>query len=128
MRMEKDMEIDALTVPSGELALLEGKVRRVAVLNQFATTKPAGVAKGIAHSQFDTTALADFAAEKTKRLTARQGEVFNLAMQGLKTKEIARVLGLSYRPVEPHRAHILRRLGYSAFFELLQEMLGSNRR
>ena len=64
-----------------------------------------------------------FTLEMGKLLTPRQRDVLNLAMQGLKTKEVARKLGLSHRTVEVHRAHILRRLGYACFSEILRDML-----
>lgn len=128
MQMQKAREFDTLIAPTGDAALLEGKVRRVVDSNQFEGAKPSQLVKCATLSRFNATARSDFTREKTERLTSRQGEVFNLAMQGLITKEIARVLNLSHRTVEVHRAQILRRLGYSAFSQLMQEMLGSNRR
>lgn len=128
MQMQKAREFDTLVAPTGDAALLEGKVRRVVDSNQFEEAKPSDFVKCATLSRLNATARSDFTREKTERLTSRQGEVFNLAMQGLITKEIARVLNLSHRTVEVHRAQILRRLGYSAFSQLMQEMLGSNRR
>jgi GAF domain-containing protein len=61
--------------------------------------------------------------EQRARLTKRQGEVFDLLMQGFQSKEIARALSLSHRTVEVHRAMILERLHVSSFQQLLKQML-----
>ena len=60
---------------------------------------------------------------KRARLTVRQGEVFDLLMQGLQTKEVASKLRLSPRTVEVHRAHILERLGSQSFSQLIRDLL-----
>ena len=57
-------------------------------------------------------------------LTKRQGEVFDLLMHGLQTKEIARALDLSHRTVEVHRAMIRERLHVSSFSQLIKQRLG----
>ena len=43
-------------------------------------------------------------------LTPRQREILNLVAAGQTSKEIAQQLGLSYRTVEVHRMHLMRRL------------------
>lgn len=58
-----------------------------------------------------------------ERLTGRQREVFDLLMQGLQTKEVARRLNLSHRTIEVHRANILERLELSSFTHLLRQLL-----
>ncbi len=60
-----------------------------------------------------------------ERLTKRQCEVFDLLMQGLQTKEVARHLSLSHRTVEVHRAKILERLDIASFSHLLRRLLGA---
>ena len=62
-------------------------------------------------------------AEYRERLTQRQCQVFDLLMQGLQTKEVARQLDLSHRTVEVHRAKILERLQVSSFSQLLRQLL-----
>jgi len=45
------------------------------------------------------------------RLTAREREVFHLIVEGQTSKEIARLLGISAKTAENHRARILEKLG-----------------
>ena len=40
-------------------------------------------------------------------LSSREREVLSLSMDGLTSKEIARILNLSFRTIEVHRQHIL---------------------
>lgn len=54
------------------------------------------------------------------RLSAREREVMELAITGVSNKEIARRLGISYRTVELHRAHMLRKMGATNMLELAQ--------
>lgn len=49
--------------------------------------------------------------ERLKDLSARESEVLGLLSDGLSNKQTARVLGISPRTVEAHRANILRKLG-----------------
>jgi FixJ family two-component response regulator len=51
-------------------------------------------------------------------LTEREREVLNLAVAGHTSKEIAQRLGISYRTVEIHRAHIMQKTGASNMLEL----------
>ncbi len=51
-------------------------------------------------------------------LTKRENEVLILAISGCVSKEIAVRLGISYRTVEIHRAHILQKTGASNLLEL----------
>ncbi|MGZ5786891.1 MAG: response regulator transcription factor [Ramlibacter sp.] len=58
------------------------------------------------------------AAERLASLTARERDVMALTIEGLPNKEIARVLGISHRTVEIHRARIMHKTGASNVFEL----------
>jgi two-component system response regulator FixJ len=51
-------------------------------------------------------------------LTAREREIMLLTIEGQTSKEIAQQLSISYRTVESHRAHILRKTGASNLIEL----------
>jgi len=51
-------------------------------------------------------------------LTAREREVVPLAVAGRSSKDIARVLGISHRTVELHRARIMHKLGANTLVEL----------
>jgi DNA-binding NarL/FixJ family response regulator len=45
------------------------------------------------------------------RLTSREREVFHLLIEGRTTKEVARVLEISAKTAENHRAHVLEKVG-----------------
>jgi FixJ family two-component response regulator len=51
-------------------------------------------------------------------LTAREQEVMALALQGLPNKEMARLLGISHRTVEIHRARLMHKTGVQTLLEL----------
>ena len=56
--------------------------------------------------------------ERITKLTEREREVLALAIAGLQNKAIARKLGISYRTVEIHRAHVLRKTGVRSLLDL----------
>jgi FixJ family two-component response regulator len=56
--------------------------------------------------------------ERVMKLTEREREVLALAIAGLQNKDIARKLGISYRTVEIHRAHVLRKTGVRSLVDL----------
>jgi FixJ family two-component response regulator len=58
--------------------------------------------------------------EKLARLTAREREVLEQAVQGLHAKEIAALLGISSRTVEVHKARIMEKLGVRNIAELVR--------
>jgi FixJ family two-component response regulator len=55
---------------------------------------------------------------KLAMLTEREHEVLKLAVEGHTSKEIAQRLGISYRTVEIHRAHVMQKTGASNMLEL----------
>lgn len=57
------------------------------------------------------------------QLTPREREVAAQVMQGLTSKEIGRVLGISHRTVELHRARLMRKYGASTTAELVQKLM-----
>lgn len=59
-----------------------------------------------------------FGVSRLAMLTEREREVMVLTVQGRTSKEIAQMLSISYRTVESHRAHILRKTGASNLIEL----------
>jgi RNA polymerase sigma factor (sigma-70 family) len=46
-----------------------------------------------------------------ERLTPREREVFALVVAGNSNKEIARLLGISHRTIDVHRARVMEKLG-----------------
>jgi len=57
-------------------------------------------------------------ASRLAALTEREREIMVLAVAGHTSKEIAHLLGISYRTVEIHRAHIMQKTGASNVLEL----------
>lgn len=60
------------------------------------------------------------ARERYARLSARECEVAELVVEGLTNKEIGKVLGLSPRTVETHRAHLADKLGVASLAQLIR--------
>ncbi len=58
-----------------------------------------------------------------EQLTERQRDVFDLLVQGLRSKDVAARLRISPRTVEVHRAAILERLGAPSFSQLMSSTL-----
>ncbi len=60
----------------------------------------------------------------TVELTCREREVAQLLMEGKISKEIARILDISSRTVEAHRARLLRKFEARTVVELISKMVG----
>ncbi|MEP3245417.1 MAG: AroM family protein [Sneathiella sp.] len=56
---------------------------------------------------------------RASRLTNRERQVFDQVLDGLSNKEIARMLDISHRTVEIHRARMLAKMGVSTSNELM---------
>ncbi len=56
-------------------------------------------------------------------LTAREREVLEQIMQGLRSKEIAQRLGLSHRTIDVYRSSILHKLGARNAVDLVRKAL-----
>jgi two-component system, LuxR family, response regulator FixJ len=67
---------------------------------------------------------ADFE-RKRELLTAREREVMELMLTGQTSKEIARVLGCSYRTVEIHRARVMQKMETASFADLVRQAVSS---
>lgn len=57
------------------------------------------------------------------KLTSREREVAARLLDGLTSKEIARVLGISHRTVETHRASLMRKYGASTAADLVHKLM-----
>ena len=60
------------------------------------------------------------ARERLARLTPREAEVLRLVVEGSTNKGIARVLGISRRTVETHRARIMRKTHAASLADLIR--------
>ncbi|KLU63180.1 oxygen regulatory protein NreC [Peptococcaceae bacterium CEB3] len=56
---------------------------------------------------------------KPELISAREREVVQLLAEGNSNKEIARILNLSLKTVETHRANIMRKLGFKSITDLV---------
>lgn len=59
-------------------------------------------------------------AQQLGALTQREREVMEQVVKGLSNKEIARILGISFRTVEYHRAHIMEKLSADSVADLVR--------
>ncbi len=62
------------------------------------------------------------------QLTGRERQIFEAITSGLRTKEIARMLGVSPRTVDAHSSNILRKTGARAAIDLVRLALQAERR
>jgi DNA-binding NarL/FixJ family response regulator len=53
-------------------------------------------------------------------LTPRESEVVKLLAEGKSNKEAASTLGVSTRTIESHHNHIMRKLNFASFSELIR--------
>ena len=60
----------------------------------------------------------------TANLTAREREIVRQLAAGLSTKQTARVLGVSPRTIDGHRARIMKKLGAKSASEMLARLVG----
>lgn len=58
------------------------------------------------------------------QLTCREREVAQLLMEGKISKEIAKILNISARTVEAHRARLMRKFNAKTVVELISKMIG----
>ncbi|MGH8251658.1 MAG: response regulator [Steroidobacteraceae bacterium] len=61
----------------------------------------------------------DAPADPYQRLTPREREVFHLVVEGKASKEISRMLGISVKTAENHRARLMEKLGVHNTAELV---------
>ena len=66
--------------------------------------------------------------DRLARLTGREHQVFDLVIEGLSNKEIARVLGISHRTVEIHRGRMMEKIGVSTAVELMRLLVRTSPR
>ncbi len=73
----------------------------------------------------DSTANNQAQKRKLHSLTAREREVYDLAIKGLTIKRIAEDLDISASTVEFHRSNILKKLEVNSIAELMAQQLGT---
>ena len=68
----------------------------------------------------EARAQRETASTRIAELTPREREVFDLVVEGLPTKVIAKALGASPRTIEVHRARVMEKLGARSLPELVR--------
>ncbi len=63
--------------------------------------------------------------EPYETLTAREREILRLTAEGLTSKQMAGLLGISPRTADVHRAHVIRKLGLRNRVEVVRYALKS---
>ena len=104
VRAMKDGAYDFLEKPFNDQELLD---------------KVAGAIK-VGMSEYLKARANDQTTDLLNQLSAREREVFDLLVEGLASKVIAVKLGISYKTVEVHRAHIREKLGATSLAELIR--------
>ena len=92
-------------IKAGAFDLIEKPVREEALLDSIRR------ALGPRATADDERVLRAQLSVRVKSLTARQREVLAMVATGETCKSIARRLGISFRTVEAHRAHLIQKLG-----------------
>ena len=64
--------------------------------------------------------------EPTSPLTERETQVVQLLAEGKSNKEVATALGVATRTVESHRNHIMRKMNFSSFSDLIKFAVRNN--
>lgn len=60
----------------------------------------------------------------TAALTTRERQIAQLLAQGKSSKETGRLLGISYRTVEAHKARLMRKFNVGSSIELMAKLVG----
>jgi PAS domain S-box-containing protein len=109
-----------------ELPLHDRSGRKLHVLNNITRMELGGMEYLLA-SLHDITAQKCAEQERQRHdaklledLTERERDVLRLAVAGHSNKDIAARLGISYRTVEVHRSHCIRKLGTRSLVQIMQ--------
>ncbi len=84
------------------------------------------LASAMAQTFLDGPAEVGEDGESKSPLTEREMQVVQLLAEGKSNKEVAGVLGVSTRTVESHRNHIMRKMSFTSFSELIRFAIRSN--
>jgi DNA-binding NarL/FixJ family response regulator len=78
------------------------------------------MAQNYVRSPGETTGSGEDGVLPNAALTPRESEVVKLLAEGKSNKEAASTLGVSTRTIESHRNHIMRKLNFASFSELIR--------
>ena len=79
----------------------------------------------LAKQRHDTREKKKGIADRMKLLTEREREITDLVVDGVLTKQIAKMLGISVKTVEVHRSHITKKLGVESIAQLVKLVVDS---
>lgn len=96
--------------------LLEA-IDRVRRHQPFFTSK---LASAMAQNFVDGSSEASVSGKPTSSLTDRELQVVKLLAEGKSNKEVAGALGVSTRTVESHRNHVMHKMNFASFSELIR--------
>jgi DNA-binding NarL/FixJ family response regulator len=92
----------------------------------FTSRLALSMAQNYARRPGDTTRSGDDGVLPNSPLTPREIEVVKLLAEGKSNKEVASTLGVSTRTIECHRNHIMRKMNFTSFSELIRYALRTN--
>lgn len=109
-----DVPLAVRAIKNGALDILQKPFNRAQLLAEVAS------AIAISKEKFAQMQAMEQKLARLNALTNREREVANLLVVGRTNKEIAETLGLSFRTVEIHRAHVMEKLAVRNLPDLLR--------
>lgn len=109
-----DIPMTVQAVQAGAVDFLEKPIQGVALLERIQR------ALALDHEHRHSRAARRAVVDRYRHLTEREREVMALVVMGASSKDIARQLGISFRTVEAHRAHVMHKMGAANLAELLR--------
>jgi two-component system response regulator NreC len=92
----------------------------------FTNRLQVSMAQSYARTPGDAVQSDDDSVLPSSPLTPREIEVVRLLAEGRSNKEVASTLGVSTRTIESHRNHIMNKMGFESFSELIRFAVRSN--
>jgi DNA-binding NarL/FixJ family response regulator len=97
-----------------------GRVYLAPALSHLAVQDPSRARRGDGNGSGNGNGNGAVAKGPCHNLSRRERDVFELLVRGNTNRHIARLLGISPKTVETHRAHVLRKLGVHSIVDLVR--------
>lgn len=114
-----DVPLAVRAMRAGAVDFLEKPFREEALLE--------AIQRAFRHTPRRNAAKADEVRARLEALTEREREVLNLVVEGQTNKEVARVLDISPRTVDIHRAHVMEKMHAKTLADLVRMALSIQR-
>jgi two-component system response regulator FixJ len=114
-----DVPLAVRAMRAGAVDFLEKPFREEALLE--------AVQRAFRHKPRRNAAKTDEVRARLEALTEREREVLNLVVEGQTNKEVARVLDISPRTVDIHRAHVMEKMHAKTLADLVRMALSIQR-